>query len=90
MPSCPSDETLTGLLADALPAAERDRLARHVERCALCQENLARLTGTPETEMWRRAGHPAQGSETEEGVVRRLKRVPPRPEQADAGLPRSL
>ena len=88
MPSCPSDETLTGLLADALTTAERDSLARHVEGCASCQEKLARLTGTPDTEMWRCAGHPPQGSEAEEGVVRRLKRVPPssaahRPGQAD-------
>src|SRR5262245_48486752 len=88
MPSCPSDETLTGLLADALTTTERDSLARHVEGCASCREKLARLTGTPDTEMWRRAGRPPRGSEAEEGVVRRLKRAPPpsaapRPEQAD-------
>src|SRR3954452_15785702 len=88
MPSCPSDERLTGLLADALTPAERDSLARHVEGCAPCQEKLARLTGTPDTEMWRCARHPPQGSEAEEGVVRRLKRVPPssaapRPGQTD-------
>src|SRR5262245_19300513 len=77
MPSCPSDETLTGLLADALTLAERDSLARHVEGCAPCQERLDRLTGTPDAERWRRAGHPPQGCEAEEGMVRRLKRVPP-------------
>lgn len=76
MPSCPSDETLTGLLAEALTTAERDSLARHVERCAHCQEKLARLTATPDTELWPRAGHLPQASEAEEGVVRRLKRVP--------------
>jgi hypothetical protein len=42
MPPCPPDEKLTGLLADALSAAERDALARHVEGCAPCQEKLAR------------------------------------------------
>jgi serine/threonine protein kinase len=88
MPSCPSDESLTGLLADALTTAERDCLARHLEGCAPCQEKLARLTGTPDTEQWWCAGHPPQGTEAEEGMVRRLKRVPPsaavhRPEQAD-------
>jgi serine/threonine protein kinase len=88
MPSCPSSETLTGLLADALTAAERDSVARHVEGCAPCQEQLARLTGIPDTERWRRAGQPPQDSEAEAGLVRRLKWVPlssaaPRLEQAD-------
>jgi serine/threonine protein kinase len=88
MPSCPSDETLTGLLAEALTTAKRDSLAQHVEGCALCQDRLARLTGAPDTETWRRAEHPPQGSEVEQGVLRRLKRVPPssearRPGRAD-------
>src|SRR5262249_14026116 len=48
----------------------------------------ARLSGTPDTQRWRRAGHPPQGSEAEEGMVCRLKQVPPssaahRPVQAD-------
>src|SRR6516165_10462783 len=88
MTSCPSDEQFSDLLADALSTVERDTLARHVEGCASCQDKLARLTGTPDTESWRRAEQPAQGSEAEEGVVRRLKQVPPssaapRLEQAD-------
>src|SRR5262245_2485433 len=88
MPSCPSDETLAGLLGDTLTAAERDSLARHLEGCAPCQEKLACLTGNPDTELWRRCEHSAQGSAAEEAVVRRLKRVPPssaarRLEQAD-------
>ncbi len=77
MPSCPSDQTLTGLLADALATAERDSLARHLEGCALCQEKLARLTEAPETRQWRRAEPRPLGSKTEEGVLRRLKRVSP-------------
>jgi serine/threonine protein kinase len=77
MPSCPSDETLTRLLADTLTTAKRDTVARHVEGCAPCQEKLARLAGTPDPERWRRAGHLPQGSEAEEAMVRRLKRVPP-------------
>ena len=76
MTLCPSDEKLTGLLADALSTAERDALARHVEGCASCQEQLARLTGTPDPETWRRAEHPPRGSRAEEGMMRRLKRRP--------------
>jgi serine/threonine protein kinase len=77
VPPCPSDETLTGLLTDALTPAERDSLARHVEGCAPCQGRLARLTEVPDTEVWRRGEHPRQGCEAEEGVVNRLKRLPP-------------
>ena len=76
MTLCPSDEKLTGLLADALSTAERDALARHVEGCASCQEQLARLTGTPDSETWRRAEHPPRGSRAEEAMMRRLKRRP--------------
>jgi serine/threonine protein kinase len=88
MPSCPSDATLTGLLADALTRAERDRLARHVEGCTPCQNRLARLTEIPDAERWRHVEHPPRGLEAEEDVVRRLKQVPPsaaahRLEQAD-------
>ena len=76
MTLCPSDEKLTGLLADALSTAERDALARHVEGCASCQEQLARLTGTPDPETWRRAEHPPRASRAEEEMMRRLKRRP--------------
>src|SRR5262245_8874739 len=67
MSVCPAEERLAGLLADALSAAERDDLARHVEGCASCQERLARLT--PDTEVWRRAEQPPGGSSAEEGVL---------------------
>src|SRR5262245_42955962 len=77
MSFCPSDERLLDLLADAVSASERDSLAGHVERCASCQEKLARLARTSETRAWRRAGQPARGTEAEEGMVRRLKRVRP-------------
>ena len=73
---CPSDEKLTGLLSDSLSTAEREALVRHVERCASCQEQLARLTGAPDSEMWRRVEHPPGGSTGEERVMRRLKRMP--------------
>jgi serine/threonine protein kinase len=74
MSSCPSDEQLHALLAHDLSDAERDAVARHVEGCASCQDRLARLTGIPEAENWRRAGQRPEGSPAEEGVVRRLKR----------------
>src|SRR5262245_5639150 len=76
MTSCPSDEKLTVLLADALSAAERDALARHVEGCVSCQERLTRLTGAPDTERWRRAERSPRGPGDEEGMIRRLKRMP--------------
>jgi hypothetical protein len=73
---CPTAEQLTGLLADTLGTAERDALAGHVEGCAACQQQLARLSADFDPEE-SRAGHTAQGSEAENGAMRRLKRVPP-------------
>jgi serine/threonine protein kinase len=74
---CPSDEKLTGLLAEALTIVDQDALTRHVEECAGCQEQLARLTGTPDGETWQRAEHPLRGSRAEQETMRRLKRRPP-------------
>jgi serine/threonine protein kinase/WD40 repeat protein len=79
MTPCPSDEQLTCLLADALAPAEQELLARHVERCASCQDKLARRTATSETETWQRAAPVIRGSEAEENVVRRLKKMSPPP-----------
>src|SRR5262249_18988312 len=76
MAHCPSDEKLSGLLADALSAAEREALARHVEGCAPCKEALARLTAAPDLETCRRAEHPPSGTGAEEKMMRRLKRRP--------------
>jgi serine/threonine protein kinase len=77
MTFCPSDEQLARLLAGDLSTAEQDALARHVEGCASCQEQLARLTATTDAETWQHAEHPPQGSEAEEAMLRRLKRMPP-------------
>jgi serine/threonine protein kinase len=77
MTSCPSDDQLAGLLADSSSEAERDALVRHVEGCAPCQERLASLTAIPDTVVWRLAEHPPQDSRVEEGMMRRLKRMPP-------------
>jgi serine/threonine protein kinase len=76
MTFCPSAEKLAGLLADALSTPERDAVARHVEGCACCQGQLAHLTGSPDTEMWRRGEHLPPGSQAEERTMRRLKRMP--------------
>lgn len=73
MPSCPPDEKLTALLADAMSSSERDAVASHVEECATCQERLARLTDNSNADAWGRAERAAQGSEAEEGMVRHLK-----------------
>src|SRR4051794_10824229 len=75
MTCCPSDEELTGLLADAFGPAARDALALHVEGCASCQERLARLTAPCDAETSRRDEAPPQGDPGEDGVLRRLKRM---------------
>jgi serine/threonine protein kinase len=75
MTFCPPEEKLAGLLADALSPEERDALARHIEECASCQEQLARLTEAPEGRMSRRAEQLPQDPGVEEAVVRRLKQI---------------
>jgi eukaryotic-like serine/threonine-protein kinase len=77
MASCPSHQKLADLLADALSVAERDSLSRHVEGCTTCQHDLARLSGTPDTEVWRLAGHRLRGSRAEERMMLSLKQLPP-------------
>jgi serine/threonine protein kinase len=75
---CPFNEQLTGLLTDRLGPAKRDTLARHVEGCSSCQDELARLTGLPDTEQWQRIEHRPLGSSAEEEVLRQLKQQLPR------------
>src|SRR4051794_21965363 len=75
MTSCPTVEELTSLLADALDPADQDALAQHVEGCATCQEQLARLTGTPDTGTRRRAGPSPRASGAEDSVMLRLKQM---------------
>jgi serine/threonine protein kinase len=75
MTCCPSGEELTSLLADRVSPAQREALARHVEGCAACQEQLARLTESPDLTRWLRADHPAPGSRAEERMMERLKRI---------------
>jgi serine/threonine protein kinase len=86
MTVCPPVEQLLGLLAEGLGPADRDVLARHVENCATCQEQLARLTETPDTEAWRRANRPPPGSRAEEELMGRLKRMPSWLAPADPAL----
>lgn len=75
MTCCPFGEQLPGLLAGALSTTELDTLARHVEGCGTCQDQLARLTETPDTEVWRRAGQPPGDSGAEETMLCHLKRM---------------
>src|SRR5262249_45737622 len=77
MIGCSFAEHLADLLTEALSKAERDALARHVEGCAACLEQLARLTGTPDLERWRRSEHVPRGSQAEDVMMRRLKQRPP-------------
>jgi serine/threonine protein kinase len=72
-PSCPTDEKLASLLADALSQAECDALADHIERCAACLEKLARLSEGSEADAWHPATQTQPCSDTEEEIVRRLK-----------------
>lgn len=74
MTGCPFDEKLNGLLAEALTTAERNVVARHVEACDCCQQELARLCGSDAPEAWQRAAPPSQFSGAEDGLMRRLKR----------------
>jgi serine/threonine protein kinase len=77
---CPSDESLAGLLADALSATARDALAHHVQACASCQQRLARLTEISDTEQWRRTEQSLPRDAGEEAVLRRLKKKQRSPE----------
>jgi serine/threonine protein kinase len=76
MTFCPSDERLASLLADTLTTSERDALALHVETCNACQEQLARLTALPDTEMWQRSEHPPLVPAGAKDVIDRLKSLP--------------
>jgi serine/threonine protein kinase len=77
MTSCPSDETFGGILAGKLSAENQDAVAKHVEGCDTCQERLAQLTGVPDSEVWRCAELAPHASKAEEGMMRRLKKMPP-------------
>ncbi len=74
MTTCPSDETLARLLADALSATERDALAQHVEACGVVP---GKARSSDRNVRRRRCGgsaeHFAPRSEAEEEIVRRLK-----------------
>ncbi|HTM55455.1 MAG TPA: protein kinase [Pirellulales bacterium] len=75
MSACPSDETLAVLLADGLAAPDRDALAEHVEGCAVCQKKLARLSEVSADPAWQRSADLEPLNETEQEIVRRLKRA---------------
>ena len=70
MNRCPTDESLHGILADALSTARQEAVADHVESCTACQERLAGMTVMPITEAWWRAVEEAYPSLAEEGLLR--------------------
>jgi serine/threonine protein kinase len=84
MSLCPSDKKLKGLLADALSAAKRDAVGRHVEACRACEERLARFSGPQEPESCRRPEQPQTGSKSEDRIIKRLKQLPARLPPGDA------
>ena len=71
---CPRRDQLERLLAEDLPAAERDAVEDHVEECPLCQRVLAGLAAGPSG----RAEGPA-GREPGTGLWERLSRAAPGP-----------
>jgi serine/threonine protein kinase len=73
MTRCPSTERLAGLLADALTTAAQEAVAKHVEVCAACQQQLARLTGSANPDAGQGAEHPPGDFTAEEELMRRLK-----------------
>ncbi len=77
MTRCPSDETMTAMLDDALSASAQDAVAQHVESCAACQDRLARLTMVPDTDIWRQVEDFSGASQDEEELMRRLKESAP-------------
>lgn len=76
MAFCPCDEKLTDLLADALDSVERDALARHVEGCASCQDQLAHLAGSSDSATWWCPQESSHGSRAEEALIQRMKGLP--------------
>jgi serine/threonine protein kinase len=76
MLSCVFDEKLTHLLADDLSTAEGYSVARHVESCASCQEQLAHLSATSDDKTVSIAKPQCHCTDSEDGLMRRLKEMP--------------
>ncbi len=76
MSACPSHDKLRDLLADGLTETESDSIAKHVERCSSCQQNLAGLAGSPDTDVWRHTAHPEDGSKAVVRMLKSLKQMP--------------
>src|SRR5262249_57104156 len=85
MMPCPFTAQLAELLAGHLPADERDALEDHLAGCALCQQELVRLTDDEEEARWREVlrgasapgaagGGEAGGPGPSEGFLERLRK----------------
>jgi WD40 repeat protein len=79
MSRCPSDDQLRQLLAEALPAADREALVTHVETCPACQQVLARLSNDSAGIDWDLLHAPFAAAlpEADAAVVRRFEETPP-------------
>src|SRR4051812_36953998 len=75
MTLCPADEKLASFIAEGLSTADRDAVVDHVDHCAICLEKLARLTELPESVTWSPTDAQRPPDESEDAIVRRLKRV---------------
>jgi WD40 repeat protein len=83
MSTCPNDDQLRQLLAEAVAAADREALVSHVETCPACQQLLERLSEDNEID-WDllRGAPPAALPEADAAVVRRFEETPPSGEPA--------
>lgn len=75
MIGCLSDEKLLELFSAELSSAELDARSSHVEGCVACQEKLARMSKSADTENWRRAENSAGSTKAEERAMQRMKRM---------------
>lgn len=83
MTACPTEGRLRQFLADELPEREDVSLARHVDFCPRCQDQLERLAKDTDLESWLSAGSDcdspfdAPGEGLPEGLLDRLKALMP-------------
>jgi WD40 repeat protein len=73
----PTSEQLAQLLDETLQDTDRQTVEAHVDRCADCQQALARITSTVPDVDWRTLQTPTVTSPEVVGFLNRLKQTPP-------------
>src|SRR5262245_25675150 len=74
---CPSPDVLEGLLGERLSSPELDSVETHVECCASCQEQLARLTRTLRLPALLSGHQDERDAEPDEAFLLRLRAMSP-------------